>query len=445
MCYNYIIDIIISRSYNNTNEGIMNQLQAKRTKHISYFTYLAMSSVFSLPPLLFSVFYNLYNITYTLLGTLVLANFCTQLGIDLLFTFFNKYFNIHKTIRLMPLLTATGLCVYALIPLLFPHYAFAGLIVGTILFSVAAGLGEVLVSQTVAALPSDTPEKDMSTLHSLYGYGFVGVVLISTLFIQLIGKEYWNYLVFFWAVLPIVASVLLMTCKLPDMDISQEKVSEEKTKHRTISLILCVICIFLGACAENTMSNWISTFAENALNIPKVWGDIFGMALFAILLALTRSAYAKFGKNIFKTLMLSMAGAAFCYLLVAISPNAVVSLIASVTLGICTSMLWPGTLILMDEKVPNVGVAAYALMAAGGDFGASVAPQALGIIVDNVAVTNWAAEIANKMTITPEQVGFKVGMLIAAIFPILGVLLLNYMRKHFKKSEKSFSEKIKPL
>ena len=59
------------------------------------------------------------------------------------------------------------------------------------------------------------------------------------------------------------------------------------------------------------------------------------------------------------------------------------SLIACVALGICTSMLWPGTLILMEEKIPAVGIAGYALMAAGGDFGASIAPQTLGIVVDN--------------------------------------------------------------
>ena len=123
----------------------------------------------------------------------------------------------------MPLLTAVGLCTYALIPTLFPNYAYVGLVVGTVMFSVAAGLGEVLISPTVAALPSDTPEKDMSTLHSLYGYGLVSVVLISTVCLQFIGNEYWMYLTFFWAALPVIASILLMTCKLPSMDIEHGK------------------------------------------------------------------------------------------------------------------------------------------------------------------------------------------------------------------------------
>lgn len=407
----------------------------KRTKLTCYYTDLAMSSVFSLPPLLFATFREMYGISYTLLGTLVLVNFCTQLGIDLVFSFFSKYFNIHKTIRLMPLITAVGLCVYALVPTLFPQHAYIGLVFGTIIFSVAAGLGEVLLSAIIATCPSDTPDKDMSILHSLYGYGFVGVTFISTLFLKFAGHQYWMYLTLFWAVLPVIATVLLMTVHLPDMNMEHSEAKAVNSKHRTKSLLLCMVCIFLGACAENTMSNWISVYTENVLHMPKVLGDIFGMSLFATLLALTRTAYAKYGKNISKVLLYSMMGAAVCYAIVAFSSNAIVSLLACVAVGICTSMLWPGTLILMEEKIPAVGVAAYALMAAGGDFGASFAPQALGIVVDNVSITEWAKNLGNTLALSPEQVGFKVGMLTATIFPILGVLLLCYMKKHFAKEQ----------
>lgn len=280
----------------------------KRTKRACYFANLAMSSVFSLPPLLFATFREQYGISYTLLGTLVLVNFCTQLGIDLIFSFFSRHFNIHKTIRLMPLVTAAGLCVYALIPMLFPGYAYMGLVAGTFLFSVAAGLGEVLVSPTIAALPSDTPDKDMSMLHALYGYGFVGVVLISTLFLRIAGNQYWMYLTFFWAMLPVIASVWLRMSPLPDMNMEQNKVKSAGSGSGTKGLLLCMACIFLGACAENTMSNWVSVYAEKALRIPKVWGDILGMSLFAGLLALTRTIYAKYGKNIFEILTISMWG-----------------------------------------------------------------------------------------------------------------------------------------
>lgn len=413
----------------------MKKTDYRRTKRTCYFANVAMSSVFSLPPLLFATFREQYGISYTLLGTLVLVNFCTQLGIDLIFSFFSRYFNIHKTIRLMPLVTAAGLCVYALIPLLFPEHAYTGLVAGTFLFSVAAGLGEVLVSPTIAALPSDTPDKDMSMLHALYGYGVVGVVLVSTLFLRFVGNEYWMYLTFFWALLPVIASVLFMISPLPDVNMKQSGSRPAGSKHRTKGLLLCMACIFLGACAENTMTNWISVYAEKALRIPKIWGDIFGMSLFAGVLALTRTAYAKYGKNIFRVLTVSMAAAVVCYLTVGLSSNAFLSLAACVAVGISTAMLWPGTLILMEEKIPSAGVAAYALMAAGGDLGASVAPQALGIAVDKISLTEWAGTFGASLSLTPEQVGFKAGMLMAAIFPVLGIALLAYMKRYFGRRE----------
>ena len=92
----------------------------KRTKYACYYAYLSMSSVFSLPPLLFVTFHDLFDISYTLLGTLVLVNFCTQLAIDLIFTFFAKHFNVRACVTYMPLLTALGLAAYALVPTFFP-------------------------------------------------------------------------------------------------------------------------------------------------------------------------------------------------------------------------------------------------------------------------------------------------------------------------------------
>lgn len=403
-----------------------------RTKKACYYAYLSVSSVFSLPSILFLTFREMYGVSFTLLGTLVLTNFCTQLTIDLIFSFFAKHFNIHKTLKVMPLLTSLGLFTYALIPMLFPQHAYAGLLTGTIIFSISAGLSEVLISPTIAALPSDNPDRDMSKLHSLYAYGVVTVVIVSTIFLKIFGNQNWMYLAMFWATLPLASFYLFCTSPLPEMDLSHG--SEKGTaKKRNISLALCVACIFLGSAAENGMTNWISSYVENALGISKALGDILGLCIFAVLLGFTRTLYAKYGKNISKVLMWSMAGAVVCYLVAALSPNSVLSMVACVLTGPCTSMLWPGMLILMEEKIPAPGVAAYALMAAGGDFGASVAPQMLGIVVDNVAASNWANGLAEMLSLSAEQIGMKVGMFTAAIFPILGVIVLMFSLRYFKK------------
>ncbi len=410
------------------------QSNFKRTRFACFFAYLSMASVFSLPPMLFLTFREMYDISYTLLGTLVLINFCTQMTIDLVFTFFAKWFRIQTTVRIMPLLTSVGLLVYALVPHVFPQYAYIGLVVGTVIFSVAAGLSEVLLSPLVASLPSENPERDMSALHSLYAYGVVTVVVLSTAFFALFGRDNWMYLTLFWAALPLFSSLLFCLSPFPEVKLSAEETKGERGKKRAFGMALCVGCIFFGSCAENSMTNWISSYVESALGISKTLGDILGLLLFGVLLGLTRTAYAKYGRNIQKVLFWGMAGAVVCYLTAALSPLPMLSLLACVLTGVCTSMLWPGTLILMEEKFPGAGVAAYALMAAGGDLGASIAPQMLGAVVDAAAASGWAKTLAPTLSLSAEQLGMKVGMLAAAVFPTLGVMLLLYMRRYFKKN-----------
>lgn len=407
-----------------------------RTKRACYFAYLAMSSVFSLPPLLFMTFREMYGISYTLLGTLVCINFCTQLTVDLIFSFFTKYFNVKTTVRVMPLLTSAGLLVYALVPLFAPSHAYLGLVIGTVLFSVAAGLCEVLISPVVAAIPSEHPEKDMSLLHSLYAWGVLSVVVVSSIFLHLCGNHNWMYLTLFFAALPLIACLLFCLSPMPPMSVSHgETTTPSAAKKRGIGMALCVACIFLGSAAENVMTNWISGYMETALGVAKTIGDIFGMAAFALLLGFGRTLYAKFGRNITGVLLAGMIGAVVCYLTAGFCNVPLVALIACVLTGFCTSMLWPGTLILMEEKMPNPGIVAYALMAAGGDFGASVAPQAMGIIVDTVSVSSWAQSMSATLGMSPEQLGMKTGMLLSAVFPLVGVGLLLFMKRYFGKKE----------
>ena len=407
----------------------------RRTRFACFFAYLAMASVFVLPAMLFTTFRQMYAISFTLLGTLIVVNFCTQMAIDLIFTFFSKYFNIRLTVRIMPLLTCLGLLIYAIVPTLFPEYAYVGLIIGTVIFSVAAGLSEVLLSPLVASIPSEHPDKDMSLLHSLYGWGVVSVVLISSLYFLLFSTQNWFYLTLFWAVLPLIAAFLFWISPIPEMDIgSAEKSTATGGKFK--GLALCAICIFLGSSAENVMTNWISGYMEIGLQIPKEVGDILGLAVFALLLALTRVIYAKFTPNISKTLLVSMIGAVACYLIAGLSPSIILAFIACICMGVFTSMLWPGTLILMEEKIPHPGVAAYALMAAFGDCGASIAPQLMGIVVDQVSVSRFATELSQTLGMTAEEIGLKVGMIIASLFPLAGVILVLYIRKFYAEKKR---------
>lgn len=406
-----------------------------RTRFACFSAYFTMSSVFCVPPILFVTFRELYGISYTLLGTLVLTNFCTQLLVDLIFTAFSKRFNYKIIVRVMPLVTSLGLVMYALLPTMFPQKAYLGLLLGTIVFSVASGLSEVLLSPTIAALPSENPQRDMSTLHSLYAFGVVTMVVVSTLFLKVFSFENWDYLIYFLAALPVFSALLFLFSPMPDFVSSESSASVSGTKKRTMGLVFCVLCIFFGSCAENVMSNWISSYMENALGVEKALGDILGVAMFAVLLGLARIFYARFGKKIFRVLLCGMIGASACYLVVAFSSNTYFAFAACILTGLCTSMLWPGSLIMMEENLPGMGVAAYALMAAGGDLGASAAPQLMGVVIDNVSASGFAKDMSISLGITAEQVGLKVGMFVSALFPIIGVVVLLFAIRYFQKNQ----------
>ncbi len=184
------------------------------------------------------------------------------------------------------------------------------------------------------------------------------------------------------------------------------------------------------------MTTWVSAYIEEALHISKVIANILGLCLFAVLLALTRTWYAKCGKSIWRVLFVGMSASVVCYLVASLSPVPIVSMAACVLTGVCTSMLWPGALIYMEENIPHAGVAAYALMAAGGDLGGSISPLGIGVIVDSVAASEWVKPISEALSISPEQVGMKLGVLIAAIFPLIGVGVLLYTKKFFSKQAK---------
>ncbi len=407
----------------------------KLTKNACYLTGVTMSISANLSPILFLTFRDMYNLSYTLLGLLVVINYSAQLLVDLIFTIFTKYFNIHKAVRTTPFIVFVGLTLYAVLPMVFPDMAFLWIVIGTVIFSVASGLSEVLLSPVIAAIPSENPEREMSKLHSMYAWGVVGVVILSTLFLAAFGSNKWMYLALIWSIVPLAAFLMFLKAELPPMENTEEEQKGIKIFNKGI--ILCTLCIFFGGAAECTMSQWASGFIENAIGVPKIYGDVIGVALFAALLGVGRTLYSKYGKKIINILLFGMLGASVCYFTASLVLSPIVGIIACALTGIFTSMLWPGTLIYVEEKFENVGVAIYALMAAGGDMGASLAPQLLGIISDKFSLTSFALKISDTFSIAAEQVGMRAGLLVAGLFPVMGVLCILCMKRYFKKYGKN--------
>lgn len=403
------------------------------TKYACYLSGMSMAIIIIVPALLFETFRELYDISYTLLGTLVVINFVTQLSVDLLFTFFPSAFDVPKTTKLTPFLTILGFLIFSLMPQAVPSLAYLWMALGTVIFSASGGLCEVLLSPIIAAIPSDNPERDMSKLHSCYAWSAVGVVIYSTLLLKVIGAQLWFVLPLTLCIMPLSAMLLFMKSEFPEMNIEGDKKGSSGLFSKGI--LLCFFCIFVGGATESVMTQWASSYLESAVRLPKVVGDIFGTAFFAATLGLGRSLYAKYGRNISNVMLVIAVGSVITYTVAAISLVPVISLISCGLTGLCVSMLWPGTLIIVGDKFPGASVAIYALMASGGDLGTALAPQLTGVIADKVAVTDFAQTIAEKFSLTTEQVAMRAGLLSADIFAILTVVALVSVKIYFSKKQ----------
>lgn len=404
-----------------------------KTKYACFLTSVCGAVAANISPLLFLTFRQQYGISYSLLGFLVVLNFGTQLLFDLILSFFSHRINLALTVRLTPAVMGVGLLFLAAAPVVFSANPYIGITIATILFSAGGGMNEVLTSPVIAAIPSKDPDKQMSKLHSCYAWGLVFTVAFSTGFFVLFGTRNWQYLVLLLTLLPLFATILFFASPIPPMK-TEEQASGVVRLLFTPTTILYFFCIFLGGAAECTMSQWCSGYLESSFGISKTIGDLCGVALFGATLGFGRSLYTKFGRNIHTVLFAGSLGAAVCYVTAAFSENAIVGLVACALTGFCVSMLWPGTLIAVTERMPNAGVALFALMAVGGDLGASLCPQAVGLITDAVIANEAAADMASSLGITAEQFGMKAGMAFASLVPIAATILFFFARRSARKN-----------
>lgn len=399
-----------------------------RLKYACNTVSLSMSVLTNLPPILFITFRSLYGLSYTLLGLFIFINFITQLVVDLLFSFFSHRINLEKAVKLTPVLMFLGMVVYGVFPLVFPEYAYLGLLAGTLIFSFASGMGEVLMSPVIAAIPSDNSQREVSKLHAVFAWGSVPVIIIGALFVLAFGSHNWHWLVAAFSIVPLVSAVLFYKLKIPDIKTS-ERMGGSVNYFKNRTLWLCFIAIFLGGAAECTMSQWASGYIEQAFSIPKIWGDIFGVTMFSFMLGVGRTLYAKRGKDISFVIFIGAIGASLCYLVAAVSFNPFIGVAACGLVGLFTAMFWPGSLLVASERFPESGVFIYAMMAAGGDLGASSVPQLVGVVTDISIKSKLVLWACQQFSITAEQAAVRAGMLVGALFPVTAVFVYHRLWK----------------
>ncbi|WP_330680501.1 MFS transporter [Holtiella tumoricola] len=393
------------------DEGSKMEYTYKHTLKACYFGYITQAIVNNLAPILFIIFQNQFQISLEMLGRLILINFATQIVVDILTVKYVDRMGYRKATVIAHICCALGLISLGVLPKVLP-YPYIGLMIAVVLYAIGGGIIEVLVSPIVEFLPGDEKASAMSLLHSFYCWGQVGVVLISTLLLKLIGGDLWFVLPILWALIPLYNVTRFL--KVPIIEPHEEEKSMSvKELLSTKGFVIALLLMLAAGASELTMSQWSSLFAEQGLQVPKVMGDLLGPCLFAVLMGAGRMIYGIWGSkiNLNRALLGSGILCILCYVVTVFATNPFVSLLGCAVCGLSVSLMWPGTFSLTASTYPRGGTAMFGILAVFGDVGAAVGPWMAGVVSDVVGL------------------GLKAGLLVAMIFPILLVIGILMIKK----------------
>ena len=380
------------------------------------------AAVNNLTPILFVVFKDGFGLSYTMIAHLMLFNFSVQIITDFLAIKILHALDYRKSGILAQISAATGLIFLGVLPQFIPIYP--ALFIATFFMAFGGGLLEVMVSPIVDSISEGESSAKMNMLHSFFCWGQVAVILVSTTVIKIFSGKIWWILPILWATVPIISIIMFTIVPIPDI-----ASSEKQSIHRPVLLsrtfvLMCLLMITSGA-SEITMAEWSSLFAQKGLGIDKFKGDILGPCLFAALMGSGRVLFGFFGNriNLKNALISSSALCFFCYITAAVSKNPYIALFACAFTGFSVSIMWPGVY-SYSSGIVNGGTAMFGILALCGDIGCSLGSYLTGTVSDFCLKFNKVLALADKWGFTYEQLGLKIGIACAAIFPLLMLAML---------------------
>ena len=389
---------------------MMSSQKYNKTIYASYLGYVTQAAVNNLAPLLFLIFQNTYGFSLAQITLITTLNFVIQLLVDLLSAYFVDRIGYRISIVAAHVFAAAGLVGLSLLPSLLPN-AYAGILLAVVLYAVGGGLIEVLISPIVEACPSENKAAAMSLLHSFYCWGTVAVIALSTLFLFAFGKENWRFLPILWAVLPIANGIWFCFVPIESLTGDREGMGFRELLTNKTFWVLFVLMIAAGA-SEQGMSQWASAFAEKGLGVSKTVGDLAGPCLFSIMMGSSRAFYGKFGERIplLRFIRISSILCIAAYLMAALIPNPVLSLVGCALCGLSVGILWPGVFSMASARLPLGGTTMFALLALSGDVGCSSGPTLVGLVADAFSDN------------------LKMGLLFAILFPVLMLVFSGFLK-----------------
>lgn len=393
----------------------MKRLSYEATVRSCFVAYIVQAIINNFAPLLFVTFQRDFGINLSEVTLLITFNFLIQILVDLASAYFVDRIGYRAAMITAHLLSAAGLFLLSELPFMISN-AYIALLISVAIYAIGGGLLEVVVSPVVEACPTKNKEKEMSMLHSFYCWGFVTVIIISTLFFHIFGIEEWRIMAKLWMLVPLVNMIAFFF--VPIYDIVQEDKKRGKTKMFSSGIfwLLFFMMIASGA-SEQAVGQWASAFAETGLNISKTIGDLAGPCLFAFMQGISRLIFGKYGEriNLKKMMTASAVLCCICYLATSLSPYPVLSLVGCALTGFSVGIFWPGTFSIAAGVLPGGGTAMFAFLALAGDVGCSVGPSLAGFVADATGGR------------------INMGILAAIIFPVFMLVSLMVLRRRDSK------------
>ena len=387
----------------------------KKTLTACYLGFITQAISANFAPLLFLMFHKIYAIPLGKIALISTTFFFTQLLVDVFCAKFVDRIGYRRSVVISEICSAAGLVGLAFLPGITKD-PFAGIIMSVVVYAIGSGLIEVLCSPIVEACPFENKSSVMSLLHSFYCWGTVGVVVLSTAFFAVFSIDHWKWLACIWALVPLYNVYNFMTCPIETL-VEDKDAMGIRGLFKVPMFWTAIILMICAGAAELSMAQWASAYAELAVGLPKVIGDLAGPCMFAVMMGISRSLYGKYGEkmNLMKFMFFSGTLCLVCYLMAALSENAVIGLAGCILCGFSVGIMWPGTISISSGQLPTGGTAMFALLAMAGDLGGAFGPSLVGNITQR-AHDNLHA-----------------GMLAGCIFPMVLLISLAAMKVSQRK------------
>lgn len=383
------------------------------TKLACYLGFIVQAIINNFLPILFIALQNVYALSYEMLARLIVFNFATQMATDLVTPKIVGKLSYKMAASLSQLTAALGLLLLGILPSIMSN-TYIAIIISIIVYAFGSGLMEVILSPMMEMLPSKNKSGSMSFLHSFYCWGQAFTIIITTVLVAAFGYKGWMYIPLIWAIIPFINSICFLRVPVIEPEVSV-RTSRFKELFKSRKFRLYMVMMLCAGASEIAMAEWSSMFAQQALGVSKVIGDLAGPCAFAIFMGVGRVLYASFSNKIlFKKLLVIMSLLCFaCYIIVAISKIPMLSLAFCALCGFTVSISWPGLYSAGIGDFPLGGSIMFSVFALCGDTGCSLGPWVLGIVAD--------------------KFNLNIGFGVASIFPIIMVVTaLVSMKKDCK-------------